>query len=67
MGFEKQVLNQVEPFLDTGSLAYFENGTLFLEDVSDSSGKDIFSVLGRLYQVEFNIYNAINGFVVDFK
>jgi hypothetical protein len=66
MGFETKILKVIEPLQENGSLAYFEYGTLFLENVSDSSGKDIFNVLSKLYQVEFNIYNAINGFVVDF-
>ncbi len=66
MGFEKQVLNQVKPLLKNGEVAYFENGTLFLENVSDESGEVILKALNGRYDIQVNIYGPIDGFVVDF-
>ena len=68
MGFEKKILDTISPVLETGDHAEFYNGTLFLENVSDKTGKDIYDILvKRLGEKSFgfNIYQ--NGFVIDFK
>jgi hypothetical protein len=69
MGFEKRILNEIEPLLVVGNHVEFCNGTLFLENVSGETGKRIYN---RLVQIlgkdsfRFNIYNRIDGFAVDF-
>jgi hypothetical protein len=71
MSFEKRVLSIVskvfdkEPVINSRS-AYFEYGTLFLEDVSNDTGKKIIKTLEKTYKINYNIYNPINGFVIDF-
>ena len=69
MSFEKRVLNEVQNVFNrhTGTLvAYFEYGTLFLEDMSNEVGRDVIETLEKKFKIQYNIYNPINGFVVDF-
>ena len=70
MGFEKKILDVISPALETGDHAEFYNGTLFLEGVSDKTGKDVYNILVNELgkdKFNFNIYNPVNGFVVDFR
>ena len=68
MEFEQSVLEMVRPFLNSGT-AEFYNGTLFLENVSGENGRFIYDLLLDEFGADnfrFNIYNPVNGFVVDF-
>jgi hypothetical protein len=68
MSFEKRVLNLIEPAMTEGH-AEFENGTLFIEDVSGDIGRKVFHILSKEFgvgKVNVNIYNPVNGFVFDF-
>lgn len=55
----------VESALDYGR-AEFDNGSLFLENVSDEDGQYVFNMLKENHYIKFVKYPAINGFVVDF-
>jgi hypothetical protein len=69
MGFESKILKVIEPLQENnGSRAYFENGSLFVENIDDESAWDIIKVLKALYGSDALVtpYPAINGFVVDF-
>ena len=64
--FESTVLNLVEPHQTSGSKVYFENGSLFMENISDDSVDSILKVLGARFDIIPTPYDKINGFVVDF-
>ena len=67
MGFEKRILDDISPILETGDHAEFYNGTLFLENVSGEVGKRIYNRLVKRLgkdSIEFNTYR--DGFVIDF-
>ena len=69
MGFEKRILNEIEPLLEVGNHVEFCNGTLFLENVSGEVGKQVYNRLVKRLgkdSFRFNIYNPVNGFVIDF-
>lgn len=69
MGFEKKVLDIVSPALEVGDHAEFYNGTLFLEGVSDETGKIIRGLLSNALgkdKVQFSPYR--DGLIaIDFK
>ena len=62
---KSQILRMVESALDYGR-AEFDNGSLFLENVSDEDGQYVFNMLKENHCIKFVKYPAINGFVVDF-
>jgi hypothetical protein len=64
--FESTVLNLVEPHRTNGSKVYFENGSLFLENIPDDSADNIMKALNGRFDIIVTEYEAINGFVVDF-
>lgn len=64
--FESTVLNLVEPLKNDGSKVYFENGTLFLENISNEVTDSIMKALNSRFDIIVTDYDAINGFVVDF-
>ena len=68
MGFASRILKVIEPLQENGSVAYFENGSLFVENTDGESAWDIIKVLKALYGSDALVtpYPAINGFVVDF-
>ena len=69
MGFEKRILNEIDPLLDSDTHVEFYNGTLFLENVSGETGKRVYNRLVKRLgkdSFRFNIYNRIDGFAVDF-
>lgn len=67
MGFEKRILNEIEPLLEVDTHVEFYNGTLFLENVSGETGKRVYNRLVKRLgkdSIEFNTYR--DGFVIDF-
>jgi hypothetical protein len=67
MGFEKRILDDISPILETGDHAEFYNGTLFLENVSGETGKRIYNRLVKRLGKENIIFSTIgDGFAVDF-
>ena len=67
MSFEKRILNDISPILETGDHAEFYNGTLFLENVSGETGKRIYNRLVKRLGKENIIFSTIgDGFAVDF-
>jgi len=67
MGFEKRILNEIDPLLDSDTHAEFYNGTLFLENVSGETGKRIYNRLVKRLGKEKVIFSTIgDGFAVDF-
>ena len=67
MGFEKRILDDISPILETGDHAEFYNGTLFLENVSGEVGKRIYNRLVKRLGKENIIFSTIgDGFAVDF-
>jgi len=67
MGFEKRILNDISPILETGDHAEFYNGTLFLENVSGETGKRVYNRLVKRLGKENIIFSTIgDGFAVDF-
>ena len=68
MGFEKRILNEIEPLLEVDTHAEFYNGTLFLENVSGEVGKQVFNRLVKSLGKENIIFSTIgDGFAIDFK
>lgn len=69
MGFEKRMLDVISPALDVGDIVEFYNGTLFLENVSDKTGKDVYNILvKRLGKEKFVFSPYREGFIaIDFK
>jgi len=69
MGFEKKILEVISPAFETGDHAEFYNGTLFLEGVSDKTGKDVYNILTkRLGKEKIGFSPYRDGFVaIDFK
>ena len=67
MGFEKRILNEIDPLLDSDTHVEFYNGTLFLENVSGETGKKIYNRLVKRLGKEKVIFSTIgDGFAVDF-
>jgi hypothetical protein len=67
MGFEKRILDDISPILETGDHVEFYNGTLFLENVSGETGKRIYNRLVKRLGKENIIFSTIgDGFAVDF-
>jgi hypothetical protein len=67
MGFEKRILDDISPILETGDHAEFYNGTLFLENVSGETGKRVYNRLVKRLGKENIIFSTIgDGFAVDF-
>lgn len=67
MGFEKRILNEIDPLLDSDTHVEFYNGTLFLENVSGETGKRIYNRLVKRLGKENIVFSTIgNGFAVDF-
>jgi hypothetical protein len=67
MGFEKRILNEIDPLLDSDTHVEFYNGTLFLENVSGETGKRIYNRLVKRLGKENIIFSTIgDGFAVDF-
>ncbi len=67
MGFEKRILNEIDPLLDSDAHVEFYNGTLFLENVSGETGKRIYNRLVKRLGKENIIFSTIgDGFAVDF-
>jgi hypothetical protein len=67
MGFEKRILNEIDPLLDSDTHVEFYNGTLFLENVSGETGKRIYNRLVKRLGKEKVIFSTIgDGFAVDF-
>ncbi len=68
MSFETMIIDKISPMLATGS-AEFDNGSLFLENVSEDIGRKVFHVLADtmgLGKVNVSVYTQINGFTYDF-
>jgi hypothetical protein len=67
MGFEKRILDDISPILETGDHVEFYNGTLFLENVSGETGKRVYNRLVKRLGKENIIFSTIgDGFAVDF-
>ena len=67
MSFEKRILNNISPILETGDHAEFYNDTLLLENVSGETGKRVYNRLVKRLGKENIIFSTIgDGFAVDF-
>lgn len=68
MGFEKRILDVISPALETGSIAEFYNGTLFLENVTDKTGNAVYNrLVVKLGKDKIRYSSYREGFIaIDF-
>ena len=69
MDFESKVLDSISDVLDTGAVAGFYEGTLFVEDAAPMTSVSIMEILTKEFPdtyVRVSLYNNKSSFAFDF-
>lgn len=62
--FEVIIDNRIKSFIDNNSIIEWYNGTLMVHNLVN--GRELINNLEKDYRINYNWYNPINGYLIDF-